>query len=106
MKLYHLKEIEHHIASASDCPHPPLKNVIFDQYPDKFITPMQLACQHGEFDSVKHLVETWGIDVQAFFKYYSIASKCNVTTYYTSTSLLYLGQPPNHSRLAKKKMTL
>jgi len=77
MKLHHLLEIEHHITSSSDCPrHPRLKCVIFDQNPGLFITPIQLACQHGELDSVKHLVETWGVNVQASFEYCSVLSRC------------------------------
>ena len=70
MKLHHLLEIEHHIASSSDCSHPPLKFFIFDQHPSiinasTFLTPMQLAYQQGELDSVKRLVETWGVNLRA-----------------------------------------
>jgi len=71
MKLHHLKELEDHIASAN-CSHPPhLKDFTFDQNPVPGTTPLLLACQHGELDSVKHIVESWGVDVRASAKYYS-----------------------------------
>jgi len=71
MKLQNLKEIEDHF-STSDCPHPlDLKDFTFDGYTASGTTPLILASQYGELDSVKHLVETWGVDVRTSAKYYS-----------------------------------
>ncbi len=67
MKLHHLKEIEDHLSTSNDCCLAPknLKDFIFDRNPNKGTTPLMLACQHGEFDSVKYLVETWEVDLNS-----------------------------------------
>ncbi len=72
MKLHQLKQIENHLTplGSSDCPHPPLKHVIFGDRL-KGTTPLILACHHGQLDSVKHLIENWGVDVRTSAKYYS-----------------------------------
>ena len=72
MKLHQLKQIEDHVSThgSTKCPHPPLKNVIFGGRLTG-ITPLILACNHGQLDSVKHLIENWGVDVRTSDKYYS-----------------------------------
>jgi len=68
MKLHNLKEIENHLSTNNCCVAPKnLKDLILD----RGTTPLILACQQGEFDSVKYLVETWGVDVRAPAKYYT-----------------------------------
>jgi len=56
-------EIEMHaVALSVDCPHPPLKELIFK---GSLIgsTPLILACHCGDFDSVKRIIEHWGAEV-------------------------------------------
>jgi len=56
-------EIEMHaVALNGDCPHPPLKELIFK---GSLIgsTPLILACHCGDLDSVKRIIEHWGTDV-------------------------------------------
>ncbi len=65
MTLQLLKQIEHHATSASDCPHPSLKELTLYAIPDRLkgTMPLLLACLQGELDSVKYIVESWGSDV-------------------------------------------
>jgi len=71
MQLDHVKNIEFHY-SSNNCPlHPHLRDLIIDVHEAFGTTPLIIACQLGELDSVKRLVETWGVDVRASAKYYS-----------------------------------
>jgi len=68
MKLHKLEEIEKHATAASNsCSHHPLKDVVFVGGS----TPLILACQFGELESVVKLIEDWGVDVEASAKYFS-----------------------------------
>jgi len=69
LKLHHLKEIEDHVAT-SNCPHPPLKFLKIDDDRHPGTTPLILACQLGELDAVKRIVEFWGVDVCVSAKYF------------------------------------
>jgi len=68
MGLSHLEAIENHV-STDNCPHPPLKELVFDGR-IKGTTPLLLACHYGEFESVKRIVESWGVDVRTAATYY------------------------------------
>jgi len=71
MGLQRLKEIEEHLAAnSSDCPHPPLKELVFDNNSIIGSNPLILACHCNELDSVKHIVENWGVDVNQAAAYY------------------------------------
>ena len=70
MKPHHLKEIEDHVATISNCHHPPLKYVKIDDDWYTGTTPLILACQYRELDAVKRIVECWGVDVRASAKYF------------------------------------
>ncbi len=63
-----LQEIEDHI-STGKCHHPPLKDVVLLRSLDG-TTLMMLACQFGNLDCVKRLVQTWKVDVNASAVYY------------------------------------
>jgi len=69
MALHDLQRSENHVSSAKNCPHPPLKELIFDGRV-KGTTPLLLACHFGEFESVKRIVESWGVDVRVAATYY------------------------------------
>lgn len=70
MGLAHLKAIEEHVSVSCNCPHPPLKELVFGDGILKGSTPFLLACHFGELDSVKHMIKTWQVDVQAAGTYY------------------------------------
>ena len=71
MGLQRLKEIEEHVAANnSDCPHPPLKELVLANNSIIGSTPLLLACHCNELDSVKHIVENWGVDVNQASAYY------------------------------------
>jgi len=64
MELCYVKEIENHVATSCDtCLHPPLNQLTFKEA-FEFSTPLLLACHYGQFDSVQHILENWGVDVQ------------------------------------------
>jgi len=68
MKLQHLEMIEKHWIEASSCRHhPTLNDLNFCGGP----SPLIPACQVGELDTVKHIIETWGADVNASATYFS-----------------------------------
>ena len=72
MKLCHVKKIERHYSSSERLLHPHLKDLIINMNTyDRGTTPMIIACQFGELDSVKQLVETWGVDLHAPANYFS-----------------------------------
>jgi len=89
MNLQHLKELEDHISTASTCTHPAhLKDFTFDgNSPWAGTTPLLLACQQGELDSVKHIVESWGADVRASATFYLNLSKQRKATIQETTPL-------------------
>jgi len=77
MKLDYLKEIEDHVLT-SGCPHHSsgLKHFIFAGCGSRAgTTPLILACQQGKLDSVKYLVETWGVNVCTPATYYSYPTR-------------------------------
>jgi len=88
MNLQHLKELEDHILT-SNCPHSShLKDFTFDgnsAWPGT--TPLLLACQQGELESVKHIVESWGVDLRASAAFYSNLSKQRQPTIQKATPL-------------------
>jgi len=66
MKLHQLKKIENHVTEANSCHHPSsLQNFSFYDG----TTPLILACKFGELDTVRHLIETWGVSVNALATY-------------------------------------
>ncbi len=71
MGLSHLHLIENHVSTNDvvNCPHPPLNELTFDGF-IKGATPLLLAIHHGEFESVKRIVESWGVDVRSAAPYY------------------------------------
>ena len=70
MKLHHWKEIEGYVATTSDnCPNP-IKYSKVDYNWHTGTTPLVVACQLGELDAVKRIVEFWGVDVCASAKYF------------------------------------
>jgi len=68
MGLSHLQAIDNHVALNHSC-HPPLNELIFYGRL-RGTTPLLLACHYGELESVKHIVESWGADVQDAATYY------------------------------------
>jgi len=63
MTINQVKQIEDHIATKNSCSHPlQLKDITFSGSLEGS-TPLIMACHHGEFDSVKRIVESWGADV-------------------------------------------
>ncbi len=60
MSLARVQEIENHISSQT-CVHPPLKDLILHGDLDGS-TPLLLACEEGHIDSVKRIVEDWGVN--------------------------------------------
>jgi len=67
MKLSRVEAIENHV-QARICIHPPLKDLVLHGDIDGS-TPLLLACK-GYLDSVKRIVEHWGVDVRAPANYY------------------------------------
>jgi len=71
MGLQQLTEIEEHVAANNlDCPHPPLKDLVFDGNFINGSTPLLMACYFGELASVKRIVEGWGVDANQSAVYY------------------------------------
>lgn len=73
MDLQRLTEIEEPVAANSpDCPHPPFKDLVFDNSSIFFngSTPLLLACCANELGSVKRIVKFWGVDVNQAAAYY------------------------------------
>ena len=82
------KELENYI-STSNCPHSliHLKDFTFDGNTASGTNPLLLACQHGELDSVKHIVESWGANVSASAPFYSNPSQQGQPTIQEATPL-------------------
>jgi len=90
MNLQHLKELEDHISTAGNCPYYQtlLQDFTFEGNTAwEGTTPLILACQHGELDSVKHIVESWGVDVCASAAFYSNPSEKSQLTIEVATPL-------------------
>ena len=75
MKLCHVKKIERHFASSKIHLDRYLKDFTFNGYTARGSTPLILACQHGELDSVKYLIEKWGVYDFTRAAYYSDPSQ-------------------------------
>jgi len=70
MTLQHVHQIEEHVAASnSNCPHPPLKDIVFNDLAVG-ATPLLLACYYGDLDSVERIVEHWKVDVNLAATYY------------------------------------
>jgi len=78
MRLDQVKLIEDHVSSGS-CQHPPLREFICHGE-IAGTTPLILACRDGQLDSVKHILEVWGVDVQASAVYYYRSIKIDAAT--------------------------
>lgn len=96
--------IEHHIQtySNSSCRHPSLKDVVLHGG----TTPLILACQSGEFDSVRHLIQDLGISVHASAKYVSDPSLLNSSKHakkirLSEASPLFVAAFHGHSRIVR-----
>jgi len=85
--LEHLKELEDHILSRN-CHHSPhLKDFTFDGFTALGTTPLILACQHGDLNSVRHIVESWGVDLRDSAPFYSNPSQQSLPTIKEATPL-------------------
>ncbi len=73
LNLTRVQEIENHIASSS-CFHPPLKDIVLHGSLDGS-TPLLLACEQGDMNSVQHIVEVWGADVRTAANWYTSRKK-------------------------------
>ncbi len=65
-----LREIEDHI-SAGNCPHPPLKHLVLKGSLEGS-TPLLLACQNGQLDSIKRIVKLWRVNVRSSGVYHGL----------------------------------
>jgi len=61
MRLDQVKKMEDHISTG--CHHPPVREFICHGE-IAGTTPLLLACKYGHLDSVKRIVQGWGVDVQ------------------------------------------
>jgi len=103
MELHQIKQIEDHVSShgSTNCPHPSLKDVIFGGLLTG-TTPLLLACHHGQLDSVKHLIENWGVDVRASAKYYSSNRiMCRGRTSFESATPLFVAAYCGYDHLVR-----
>ena len=69
-----LREIEHHVHSVpQNCPgyHPPLNQIIL---PGQFngSTPLLRACRGDSLESIKIIIEEWGVDVNSTATYHRL----------------------------------
>jgi len=66
-----LEEIEAHVSTSNNnCNHPQLKDLVFDGPLEFGTTPLLLACNYGDVDWVKRIVEDWGVDVNVAAVYF------------------------------------
>jgi len=102
VKLHHLKEIEDHVAT-SPCHHPPLKSMKFTNGLLFYsTTPLILACQRGELGSVKHLIETWKVDVDARHSYFSDPSDfCTSKIKFRFATPLFVAAFHGHDKIVR-----
>jgi len=59
-------KIQDHKQHCINCNHGPLRDLVFS----KRTTPLIVACQYGELETVKIIVEDWGANVEATGVYY------------------------------------
>jgi len=65
-----LEDIEAHVSTSnSNCHHPPLKDLVLGGSLHG-TTPLLLACHYKDIKLVKHIVEHWGVDLNAAAVYY------------------------------------
>jgi len=80
-ELVDLLTIEEHIATETNCQHPQLNTWVLSEPVKAFSwlvlkgsqegsTPLLMACDKGNFDSVKHIVENWGVNINATASFY------------------------------------
>jgi len=102
MGLRHVQAIDDHIL-AKNCFHPrPLKEFTFNGSLQGG-TPLLLACHYGEFDSVKHIVECWGVDVRAAAKYHLSPSRAHIgyTAKIEKATPLFVAALQGHSKIVR-----
>ena len=99
MKLHHLEEIENHATAAiSSCHHPSLNDVVFIGGS----TPLIIACQFGQLDSVKHLIDIWKVNVNASATYFSDPALLNYSEIrIDEASPLFVAAFHGHSRVVR-----
>jgi len=98
-------EIEMHaVALNGHCPHPPLKELIFKGVL-KGSTPLILACHCGDFDSVEHIIEHWGADVNEAAVYFTDPLDCYNRQQYSikieSATPLFVAASNGHTKIVR-----
>jgi len=94
----------HAVALSGDCPHPPLKELIFK---GSLIgsTPLILACHCGDFNSVERIIEHWEADVNKAAVYYTYAVDCNLLYQHSikidSTTPLFVAASNGHTKIVR-----
>jgi len=97
----HLNAIEDHVSTCKSCPHPPLNQFVFGEGPLKGSTPLLLACHFGKLLSVKHMIESWQVDVQASGTYYLHPTSLTNFTTIEKASPLFVAAYRGHSRVVR-----
>jgi len=77
LRLDQVRMMENHIATS--CHHPPVREFICHGE-IAGTTPLLLACKYGQLDSVKRIVQVWGVDVQASAVYFYRSIKIDAAT--------------------------
>jgi len=90
--------IEEHIKTATSCQHPPLEDLVVTGISESQIsTPLLMACQHGDLEAVKRIIEIWGVNV-------STAAVTNTIWPYTrveGVTPLFVAAFYHHSKIVK-----
>ena len=95
--LDRLNAIEDHVSTCKSCPHPPLNQFVFGEGS----TPLLLACHFGKLVSVKHMIESWQVDVQASSTYYLHPTSLTNFTAIEKASPLFVAAYRGHSRVVR-----